>query len=77
MSDMVWVMVRVPIEEVELHDCKIIKDVEVTEAWGRKEVHTSYDIDWGTATFHGFEVDLDVGDMDEVVNRWIDEVEGV
>ena len=77
MSRLVWVMVRVPIEEVELHDCKIIKDYDVTEAWGRVETHTTYDIDWGTATFHGYEVDLDVGDMDEVANNYIDQMEGI
>lgn len=76
MGKLVWIMVRVPIEEVELHDCKIIKDYDVTEAWGRKEVHTNYNIEWGTATFNGYEVDLDVGDMDEVANHFIDKMEG-
>jgi hypothetical protein len=76
-SRYVWLMIKVPVSELEFNNCTVNSETDVSEAWGRRELHTTYEVEWGDVTFHGYEVDLDVGDMDEVENYLIDkEMEG-
>jgi hypothetical protein len=77
MSRHVWLMIRVPVSELEFENCIVTSDTDVTEAWGRRALHTTYEVQWGEVTFQGYEVDLDVGDMDEVEDYLINkEMEG-
>ena len=72
-SKYVWLMIRVPVSELEFNNCTVNSETDVSEAWGRRALHTTYEVECGEVTFQGYEVDLDVCDMDEVENYLIDQ----
>jgi hypothetical protein len=54
----VRIEIEVEVSELEFHGLKIHSDTEVTEAWGRRESHTTKYAEWDRVTWNDIECEV-------------------
>lgn len=54
----VRIEIDVDVSELEFHGLQINSETEFTEAWGRRETHTTKYADWESVTWNGVECEV-------------------
>jgi hypothetical protein len=54
----VRIEIEVEVSELEFHGLQIHSETEVTEAWGRRESHTTKYADWERVSWNGVECEV-------------------
>lgn len=73
---MVEVTLRVPVDDLDLSNCKIELAHDVIEWWGSRRVIRSFDFEPEGVTFAGFPVEISDHDLDTVFH-YIKEARGL